>query len=64
MAMSTQPRIYNLSFLYKIKITEDEIVGTYDFRSHRLLWHEITSVNPNLKGQGLILSNAGEDTTI
>ena len=62
--MSTQSKTYSLSFLYKIKITDEEIIGTYDFRSHHLAWHEITTVHPNLKGQGLILSNAGEDTSI
>jgi len=62
--MSTQSKTYSLSFLYKIRITDEEIIGTYDFRSHHLAWHDITSVRPNLKGQGLMLSNAGEDTSI
>lgn len=62
--MSKNVKTYHLSFLYKLNIDEDQISATYDFRTHKLLWHEIRSIRPNPKGEGLLLSNSGEDTVI
>ncbi len=64
MQNTTLNQTYRISFLYTLKINEQTLSATYDLRTYQLAWHEIASIQPNLKGSGLIVSNADQNIKI